>query len=210
MAYTPIVIGSLNWGAPVNNAFTSQDARISNREAGSFTPDQHALLSWNFDPSMAPANDILTSGEVRMIKMPSFAKDVTISSIALFVAAVAVTPVAGQNFAGIYNAAGTRLAQTADLSTPYTVAGFSLQPLTASILMPANTSFWVAFLSNAATNVSLAAGLSVSVRGPLVNANLTAANFRYSLGPSAQTTLPASITMASRTTLPRSPWAGVA
>ena len=210
MTYTPIVIGSLAWGTPVNNAFTSQDARISNVEAGGFTPDQHGMLAWNFDPAMAPANDILTSGEVRMIKMPSFSKAVTINSIALFVAAVAVTPVAGQNFAGIYNAAGTRLAQTADLSTPYTVAGFSLQPLTAPLAMPANTPFWVAFLSNAATNVSLAAGLSVSVRGPLVNANLTAANFRFSLGPTAQTTLPASITMSARTTLPRSPWTGVA
>lgn len=29
MAYTPIPIGSLGWGAPVNAAFTSQDARIT-------------------------------------------------------------------------------------------------------------------------------------------------------------------------------------
>lgn len=29
MTYTPIVIGSLAWGTPVNNAFTSQDARIT-------------------------------------------------------------------------------------------------------------------------------------------------------------------------------------
>lgn len=210
MAFTPIVIGSLNWGAPVNAAFTSQDARISNVEAGEFTPDQQALLAWAYDPSVTPAADALTSGEVRMVKLPNFAKSVTISSIALFVATIAVTPTAGQNFLGLYNAAGTRIAVTADMSAATTVAGYSLQALTAPVVVAANTPTYVAYLCNAATPYQLPSAATVSGRGPLFNAGLTAATARYTLGPSAQTSLPASITMASRTLLPRAPWAAVA
>lgn len=210
MAFTPIVIGSLNWGTPVNNAFASQDARISNVESGDFTPNQHGLIAFNYDPSFTPAADALTSGEVRMIKLPDFAKSVTISSIALFIAAVAVTPTAGQNFVGLYNAAGTRIAVSADISAATTVAGYSLQALTAPVVVAANTPTYVAYLCNAATPYSLPSAATVSGRGPLFNAGLTAATGRYTLGPAAQTSLPASITMASRTLLPRAPWTGVA
>jgi hypothetical protein len=43
----------------------------------------------------------------------------------------------------------------------------------------------------------------------MFNANLTAANARFTIGPSGQTTMPASVTMASRTNSSQSQWVAV-
>ena len=50
MAFTPIVIGSLAWGTPVNDAFISQDARITSIErAGNASGSVNGFLAQPYD-----------------------------------------------------------------------------------------------------------------------------------------------------------------
>lgn len=195
--------GQLNWDIPLNLA-------LNNLASNGMDPNEHGWKSWTFSPSLAGASDAQTSGSVRMIRIPALPQSYTITSIKYFIATAATTPVAGQNFAGIYNGAGSRLAVTADLSADITSTGMKTFTLTAPLVVTAGTPLWVAVLFNAATAPTGVAGSAVSGRETLYNGDMTVATALYTSGPAGQTSLPASITMASRTLLPRSPWAAVA
>lgn len=209
MAFTPIVIGSLNWGAPVNAAFTSQDNRISDIEAqGSLGLGATTLTAMNYDPVIGPGATSLTSGTVHMQRI-DVPYPLLISNIHQ---TVVTTPgaglTAGQNFAGLYTAAGTRIGVTADQSVAWTTTGEKNMALTASALVTPGA-YYVALLSNGTTPPAfLRVALSQSV-ADLVNHGMTMATARFTTGPTAQTTLPASITMSSRVLSGTTYWAGV-
>lgn len=195
-------IGSSAWGQPLNNAFEDlQDAGLIANDA--------AFQAWNYAPfQISAASTAFTSGTVVMARLPRFTQDKTISTVYAHVAASAVTPTAGQCFAGLYNAAGTRVAVTADVGAQYSAAP-TLQTftLTAPTLCPVGD-YWVAFLQNAATPATLGVS-SGQGNASAMNAGLSAATALFTDGPAAQTSLPASITMASRTLSSRTVWAGV-
>lgn len=197
MAYTPIVIGSLNWGTPVNNAFTSQDARISDIERqGALSVDAYGFLAMTYDPASAPAGSALTSGTVHMsrVDLPAPA---TISTITTTVVTAGGTLTAGQNFAGLYDASGTRVGVTADQSAAWTSIGEKNMALTVPYAAAIGT-YYVAYLSNGTTPIAPLRGTSGAAVTNLINHGMTMATARWATGPTAQTTLPASITMSSR------------
>jgi hypothetical protein len=203
MAYTPftaIAIGSLNWGAPVNNAIINLD--VANNE---HTPADHELIAWNFPTSVVASSTGPTSGTVIMQKV-WLRQDTTITNVCMGIGAAGVALTAGQNFAGLYDGAGNRLGVTADQSAVWNVAGFKQMPLVAPVAVAADA-YYVAILSNAATPPTLARGGIIT--SSFANANLTATNAAYAIGPAGQTTLPLSITMASRTLTANSTWSGV-
>lgn len=196
MTYTPfnaIPIGSLNWGAPVNNAFIALDeSQVTNAR-------DHNLLAWTWDPSTNLASSTITAGTVAMSKV-WLRQPATVTNVIFGLAAFGATLTAGQNFAGLYNAAGTRVGVTADQTAAWTAGTLGAQEvaLTAPFAAPAGA-YYVAFLFNGTTSPGFARG-SAAASGPsTVNLKLTAADARYANGPAAQTSLPASITMASRT-----------
>ena len=208
MAYTPIVIGSLNWGAPVNNAFTSQDARISALEAAGATASMLGLKAMPYDPALAAANTVLTSGTVFMIKviLPVAA---TISTVTfnLFSAGVLT---AGQNFVGLYDSAGTRVAVSADQSVDWAGAPGNRDVALVAPFAAAAGNYWVAILSNGGTPIGVTRSVSNAIVAGTINHGLTIAAARWTTGPTAQTTLPASITMGTRTLSGTAFWTGVA
>lgn len=199
MAFTPIVIGSLAWGTPVNNALASQDLRISDIEAqGSLGLGATGFLAVNIDPAFAGAAVPVVSGTVHMQRI-DVPYSILITSLHQ---AIVTTPgsglTAGQNFAGLYNSAGTRIGVTADQSVAWTTTGEKNMALTAPVLVTAGA-YYVALLANGTTPPAfLRMAQSASVQD-IVNHGLTAATARWATGPTAQTSLPASITMASRT-----------
>lgn len=198
MTYVPIVIGSLAWGTPVNNAFTSQDARITDLERqGGATVDAMGFAALTFDPALAQGSIALTSGTVFMMRLDLTAP-ATISTITVASSTAGSGLTAGQNFAGLYNLAGTQLAVTADQSVAWTTTGEKNMALTAPYAAAAGT-YYVALLSNGTTPVAFIRGASGAPLAAVINHGLTAATARWTTGPTAQTTLPASITMASRT-----------
>lgn len=199
MAYTPIVIGSLAWGTPVNNAFTSQDLRISDIEAqGSLSLGATTLTAMNMDPAAGTGFTAPTSGTVFMQRI-DVPYSLLISNIHQVVGTLGSGLTAGQNFAGLYTAAGTRIGVTADQSVAWTTTGEKNMALVAPALVTAGT-YYVALLSNGTTPPTFLRTASSSVLADFVNHGLTADTARWTTGPTAQTTLPASITMASRLT----------
>jgi hypothetical protein len=203
MAYTPftaIAIGSLNWGAPVNNAIINLD--VANNE---HTPADHELIAWNFAVGIVVGSTAPTSGTVIMQKV-WLRQAATITNVCMGIGSAGVALTAGQNFAGLYDGAGNRLGVTADQSAVWNSAGFKQMPLVAPVAVAAGA-YYVAVLSNAGTPPTLARGGIITSSFP--NANLTATNAAYAIGPAGQTTLPLSITMASRTLTANSTWSGV-
>lgn len=207
MAYTPIVIGSLAWGTPVNNAFTSQDARITDLEVTT-SSTAHPLLAMMYDPAMAGNSTALVSGTVYMFRM-DFTGPVTISSAAISLVTAGSGLTAGQNLAGLYTAAGTQVAVSADQSAAWTVAGEHTAAFTVPYAAAAGT-YYLAILSNGTTPISPVRTAFTGTSAARINRGLTATNARWTTGPAAQTSLPASITMASRTFSDFPFWVGLA
>lgn len=208
MVYTPIPIGSLAWGTPVNNAFTSQDARITANEAAiaslrssSGVPSDQGLQAWTFDPGVAQNNVVLTPGTVNMAKV--FLNAGSVTAVGFLLSVVGVTLTAGQNFVGIYDGTGTRLGVSADQTASWGTLGYKQATLVSPAVIPSAGFYYLAVLCNAATGISVIRGSNPSGGSGFVNFNLTNATARFANGPTAQTSLPASVTMASRT--PASP-----
>lgn len=197
--FTPIAIGSLAWGTPLNTAIQNLDrAQTTNAQ-------DHDLLYWQFDPGTNMVGSTITSGTVSMSKL-WFRQSVTITNVALSITTVGAALVAGQNFAGLYDSLGTLLSSTADQTANWGTIGFKEMALTAPQAVAAGY-YYVAVVSNAGTTPAFARGSALTAS--IANAKLTATNGRFTTGPAGQTTLPASITMAARTLTGNALWVAV-
>jgi hypothetical protein len=192
MAVTTPVIGQTSWGDENNLA-------LSVLGQSGFNPDDLTYKVWNYDPIQisTTTGTILTSGTVNMIRMPNLAQAESITRVSVHCGVVAVGLTAGQCFAGVYNLAGTRLAITADISGLFGTVGMKDLTLTSTVNATVGTDLVLALLFNGATPPSISACSTLS--STAVNGNLTAANARVADGPAAQTSLPATITMSTRT-----------
>jgi len=208
MSYTPIVIGSLAWGTPVNNAFTSQDARITELEnQGPLSAAMLTFNALNMLPEFATTSAAaLVSGTVYMMRIDISAPLTFTNAHTATVAAATLT--AGQNFAGLYNSAGTQVAVTADQSAAWAAGGEKNMAFTVPYAAAAGT-YYVAYLSNGASPIAPVRSVNSTFVNTFINHGLTASTARWSTGPAAQTTLPASITMASRTLIGTAYFAGL-
>ncbi len=217
MTYTPIPKGQTNWDAPVNAAFTDQDSRITANDnsiailASSVTelentrptepqPTDQGWISWNFDPSLGQSGNSLTAGTVYMMKI-HLRGDETISSLG------AVFTTAGSGlancYAGLYNQSGSLLSATADQSAVWNSIGYKGMALGAPQSLATGV-YYVAFLANGTTPpASMRTG---SPYGVAMNANLDATTYRWTTGPTGQTTLPSSIDMSARASTALSFW----
>jgi len=202
MAIVLPVHGQLLWDTPL-------DLLIRHLASGGFLPNDHGYLNWSTDPANCTGGANPAAGSVRMVRLPRLPQSYTISTVAAFVSTAGSGLTAGQCFAGIYDSTGTRQGVTADQSAVWNTTGLKNMALTVPYAVPTNTDMWAALLYNG-TSCSFAVASSVANFNDVFNANLSAATARYTIGPSAQTTLPASITMASRTNSSQSTWMAVA
>lgn len=197
--FTPIAIGSLNWGTPLNTAIQNLDrAQVT-------TALDHDLLYWEFDLATNMVATTLTSGTISMAKL-WFRQDVTITNVCAAIGTVGAGLVAGQNFGALYDSLGTRVGVTADQTAAWGTTGMKEMALTAPYAAVAGY-YYVAILSNAATTPAFARGSALT--SSIVNAKLTATNARFTTGPVGQTSMPASVTMASRTLAGNALWVAV-
>jgi len=231
MTYTPIPRGSTDWDVPVNAAFTDQDTRITNNAAaissntnsissqdfriqnieglGSELSNLYGYAAVSFDPVFALNSLAMPLGQIQMIRV-DLIRAATISTITQCVVGTGVTLTAGQNFAGIYDAAGTRLAQTADQTTAWGTTGTKDMALTAPVVLPAGT-YYVAYLVNAATSPTFLRIVNASALSGFVNHNFTVSNGRFTTvgATGSATSLPASIDLSTRAFSITSWWAGI-
>lgn len=183
-------------GAPLVNAATQR-------------PDDQNLLTWTYDPMYGVNNALTVSGTLYLLKV-LLRKVATITTVTVGLTTQATTPTANQNFLGLYDSAGNRVASTA--AGAIDAATTSAGPLTGTMASPYAApigAYWVALLFNAATppTVMRASGQSAGT----IDAGLAAAGFRFAVNGAGLTALPASITPSSNThTSASSFWAGVA
>lgn len=220
MTYVPIPAGTQNWDVPVNAAFTDQDTRISVNtasvaantasiaalRASGGMPMDFVLQNWSFDPAIAAASVVPTSGTINMSKM--WINAGSVSALGVIVSAPGVTLTAGQNLMGLYDQGGNLIGQTADQSASWVTAGYKQIALTSLANIPSSGFYYVAYMSNGATPAALTRGANNSATA--ANLNLTADQARFATGPTGQTSLPASVTMSARTPTSQTYWMAVA
>lgn len=221
MTYTPIAPGTLNWDVPVNAAFVDQDTRITSNaavdvtqntrlnqiEASSFMAADAGWLAWNYDPALTAGSTTLVTGQLFMCRV-DLLSPATISTLYYAVNAVGVTLTSGQNLAGLYDASGNLLAQTADQSASWVSAGFKNTALVTPYVAAAGT-YHLGFLSNGATPMSLLRALGSGTQAATVNANLPVTTARWATTGSGLTALPSTVTMSGRTLSGGTPWVAV-
>lgn len=177
-------------------------------DASFFLPSDHGMIAWTFDPSCSSANGSqLTSGYVYLMKVV-LRQAATISKINTVIGVAGATLTSGQNFAGLYSTAGTRLALTADQSAAWTSAGNKTMSLTSSYSAAAG-SYYVALLVNGTTSPYFACGSTFGANFTPGNANLSAGSYRWCRGNSGSTSLPTSITVSGYTGDANNFYAGV-
>lgn len=201
MGITLPTFSQLLWHTPLNAALGELQNAVG------LGPEDYGLLSWVYPVMQASGSAVPTSGTVRMVRLPTLAVTTTITSLACHIGTAPTTPTAGQNFMGLYDSTGTRVAVTADATAAFTTIGDKVVALTAPYAAaPGN--YWVAILANAATPPAFSVCASYSATA--ANFNTGVATAQFTNGPAAQTSLPASITMASRTTSLQATWVGAA
>lgn len=201
MGITLPIIGMSTWGDDVNAVLEDfQDSGLLANDA--------AFLAWNYAPfNITGASTAITSGTIAMAKLPRFSEAKTVASVSFHIAAAVVTPTAGQCFAALYNSAGTRMGVSADIGAALASTGIQAFTLTAPAACPVGD-YYAAILQNAATPSTLGVCSSQGVAA-VMNGGLSAGSAFFTDGPTAQTSMPASVTMASRTVSARAVWAGV-
>lgn len=127
-------------------------------------PLASGLIAWSRQPAAftgtAPAAGTLNVVKVNYRGVLPF----TINNIILGVVTAGATMTAGQNFAGVYDCAGVKVAQTADMSTTWNSVGYKVMPVQTPVLYH-QPWIWVAWYSRAATVPQFARD------GVLANAN---------------------------------------
>lgn len=223
MTYTPIPAGTLNWDVLVNAAFTAQDvsitgntsdiAQLSTRtaalEAGQGPlPSEQGFAGWTFDPSTMGGGSGTAFGVVYTAKI-ILRTSAVITNVCFYVNSLATTLTAGQNFAGLYDSTGTRLGVTADQSTNWTSIGFKAMPLSGGPILLSPGTYYTSFVSNGTGTFGVGRASNASSAGDGANFGLTASSYRFAFGPTAQTSLPTSIALGSRTVSPLIFWYGL-
>ena len=172
-----------------------------------FAPADQGLLAWTFDPvACRSGGDTLTRGVVYLAKVKIVNRSTVVSNILLSVIGLGTALTSGQNFVGLYDSSGNRLAVSADQTTAWGTTGLKTAAITPQTL--AVGSYYVAILSNATTAApQFMQGNGASASG--LNAGLTTGTARYLTSGTGQTALPATITLGSASTESGSRWAAL-
>lgn len=209
--------GSVNLYAKSDRRIYTKDESgselvMASAQSGMFQPTDQGMLAWTHDPMIVFNNttNAITAGVVYLnaIIVPVAA---TITN--LYTALNSQTVPAGltNSFAGIYSTAGTRLAVTNNVSTPWQTIGLNTLPLSSTYAITPGR-YYIGVVVGAATTVptfSRSGGTFGSAPVYNVGGTAAAATFRCGSVLTGQTALPTSITMANVATGPLNFWAGM-
>lgn len=170
-----------------------------------FLPADHGLITWTHDPAtLRSASNATTSGTVYLCKVKIMGR-ATVSKISVGIETAGSGLTSGQSYVGLYDSSGNRLAVSADQSGNWTAAGMKTIALTASqALAPGN--YYVAILSVGTTPPQFSMGAGGAAN---INVGLASGAGRFLTGPASQTSLPATIALASQPTTTGARWAAL-
>lgn len=203
MVTTP-TIGQLNWGAPLNAALNDLQNQINQRIINvGWAPQDQGFIQYTVDPALPTNTAALVSGTLTVGQVMVRAA-ATVNRLAIRITGAGAGLTAGQNFLGLYNSAGSLVAQTADQSAAWTATGQMMPVVTAPVGIAAGK-YWIAVLSNGATPPTL----RCANQGGDGNFALTGASLRFATAAVAQTVLPASFVPAALVSQLNAWWLGV-
>jgi hypothetical protein len=157
------------------------------------TPQDHGgCHAWSLDPAAAVNSSLLTNGTIYLARVRIQNNVVGATKLWYQVATVATTPTAGQNWIGLYDSSGNRLAQVG-IDSGLGSTGPTSATIPTTNLAPGY--YYIAFLCNAATAVTLARAGGLSASGN--SFNQTNSNLRWAVNGTLQTTLPSTLTLSS-------------
>lgn len=160
-------------------------------------PSDQNLVAWSFDPAAASSSTVISSaGALHLVKV-NLRYSSTITNVLYEVNTAGAT--LSSAFVGVYSSAGSLLATSASQTANFTATGFYTAAMTVPITNAAAGTYWVAFVCTGTTGPGLARSNNLVSAGAMLNAGLTAANYRFAVNGTGNATLPASITPASNT-----------
>ena len=173
-----------------------------------FTPADYGFITWTYDPLLASATSATsTAGQVYLMRINLRAAS-SVTNIIMGVTGIGSGLTSGKNFAGIYSSSGSLVAQTADMTTLWTTPGNGqiTMPLSGGPYALNAGWYWITMLFNGTTSPSWIKATN-NLSPPNIPDFMGAAAARYAtLTTTGQTSLPASFTPASATTLNIAPW----
>ncbi|MEV7364262.1 hypothetical protein [Streptomyces sp. NPDC091299] len=165
-------------------------------------PSEQNLLAWTYDPNMAGHVTAQSSGGVGgrvSLSRIILREQITWTNIWIGLSGVDAAATLANCYLGVYDSTGTLKGVTADISSSL-MTGAVAKPLalTTPFTAAPGTYFIAMLLNGTWTTNSLT--FKASGAGSSVNAGLTAPNLRYSSVLTGQTSLPASINLATQAT----------
>lgn len=207
MAITLPTKNDLNWDVELNAALTglqvqadsntssigtqsTQISALQSANTGLVSASGYGLLGWTHDPVSVSTGQLLTNGTLYLSRI-NVGSAATATKLFWGINTAGVSPTAGQNFVGLYDSSGNRLASVG-VDARITTTGL----FTETISQPVAPGFyWVGILVNAGTAPQVYR--SQSLNATLVNANLSAPTLRWATNGTGLTSLPATVTPAS-------------
>lgn len=166
-------------------------------EPGPFpSATDHGFAAWSLDAACTNTSSALASGVMTLVKVRTTAP-VTPTNLYAHITTAGSGLVAGQSFAGLYNAAGTLIGTTVDQATNWASAGAKIMGITATstgslTLLPPGI-YYIALLTVGTTPPLFARASGVGT----TNANLGSGAYRFATYGTGLTALPATLTLTS-------------
>ncbi|MFF5471049.1 hypothetical protein [Streptomyces achromogenes] len=209
--------GDINWDVSLNAALDDLQAQATSTSSsvsslattvatnGGFPrPANHGAVAWTADPATVNGGQVATNGTVALSAL-YVTQSVTATKLFWGITTAGATPTAGQNFVGLYDANGNRLA-TVNVDARISSANTTFQETINVSVSPGM--YWAAWVFNAATPPTVFRGPNINAG--LVNFNLPVTAARYATGATGQTALPAAISPSANAFAQNSFWAAIA
>lgn len=188
---------------PVAGTAAKASPRDHQHPRGFWTPDDHGLVTWTYDPAhVSGTATVGSAGQVQITRV-HIDQATTVTNVILCVGVAGATLTTGQCFAALYNSSGALLAQTADQASAWTSTGVKTMALAAPQAVAAGD-YYIAFWYNGTTSPAFyRQGNSAAI-----NVGMSAAAPRFGVANTGiTTTAPGSL--ASVTTANNAWWAAL-
>lgn len=167
-------------------------------------PREHGLIAWTDDPGRVSSGKAGTAGTLYLAAL-YVPRPVTATKLLWGINTAGASPVSGQNFVGLYDSSGTRLASVG-VDARITSTGPFIETISADLTPGLH---WVAFLLSATTMPAVYRGADLNATLLNINLAATPALFRYATNGTALTALPASVTPTANKVAQYSYWAAI-
>lgn len=165
-------------------------------------PSDQGLLAWTYDPDIAGHVTAQSSGgvggRITLTKI-QIRKSIAWSQVWFGLSGIDTGASLSNCYLGVYNAAGTRVGVTADISTDLMTGAIAKGISLTAPFTAAPGEYFIAMLLNGTWTTNVL-HFKASGAGISVNANLTAPSLRYSNMLTGQTSLPASLDLTQQST----------